>query len=123
MTLASSLHKNKMTRAMSSAFGHLVKSAFGMALRFGSVSMMLGRMLFTRTPVPVNFVALEAGSISRSRVFEPFPFGLIAIGNNNVGAFFEKCRSHRAPQAASAPGDQNGAALESRAHRDTSRLT
>jgi hypothetical protein len=30
MTLASSLHKNKMTRAMSSAFGHFAKSAPGL---------------------------------------------------------------------------------------------
>ena len=51
-TLASSLHKNRMTRAISSGFGHCVKLAVGIAFRLAEVSMMLGRIEFTRTPVP-----------------------------------------------------------------------
>src|SRR5216684_5632772 len=60
MTLASSLHKNRMTRAMSCGFGHFEKSALGMALRFTSVSMMLGRIEFTRTPVPFKSWARQS---------------------------------------------------------------
>src|SRR6267154_3872898 len=60
MTLASSLHKNRMTRAMSSGFGHFEKSAVGMALRFAAVSMMLGRIEFTRTPLPFRSAAKES---------------------------------------------------------------
>jgi hypothetical protein len=60
MSPASSLHKNRITRAMSSGFGHFVKSAFGMALRFASVSMTLGSMEFVRTPVPLRSAAKES---------------------------------------------------------------
>ncbi len=43
-----------VTLAMSSGFGHFAKSALGIAFRFASVSMMLGRTEFTRTPVPLR---------------------------------------------------------------------
>src|SRR2546429_3592424 len=69
MTLASSLHKNKMTRAMSWGFGHFEKSAFGIALRLASVSMMLGRMVFTRTPLPFTSAA-RASSIATAAEIE-----------------------------------------------------
>ena len=42
------------------AFGHFAKSALGMALRFASVSMMLGRIEFARTPVPFRSAASES---------------------------------------------------------------
>src|SRR5713101_6589255 len=60
MSFASSLHKNRMTRAMSSGFGHCVKSELGIALRFASVSMMLGSTELTRTPVPLRSAANES---------------------------------------------------------------
>src|SRR4029077_75628 len=50
ISFASGLHRNRITWAISSGLGHLEKSAFGMALRLGSVSMMLGSTEFTRTP-------------------------------------------------------------------------
>src|SRR5260370_17864943 len=70
MTLASSLHKNRMTRAMSCGFGHFKKSAFGMALRFASVPMMLGRIEFTRTPVPFKS-APRASIMATAAALEP----------------------------------------------------
>ena len=45
---------------MSSGFGHFAKSALGMAFRLASVSMMLGRIEFTRTPVPFTSAANES---------------------------------------------------------------
>ena len=60
MTSASALHRNRMTRAIASGFGHLAKSAFGIALRLASVSMMLGKTEFTRTPVPLSSAASES---------------------------------------------------------------
>jgi hypothetical protein len=51
-----------MTWAMSSGFGHEAKSAFGIACRFAGVSMMLGRMELTLTPVP--FVSAASESMS-----------------------------------------------------------
>ena len=45
---------------MSSGFGHLAKSALGITFRFISVSMMLGRIEFTRTPVPFSSAASES---------------------------------------------------------------
>src|SRR6266849_4515139 len=60
MTLASSLQRNRMTRAISAGFGHLEKSAAGMALRLASVSIMLGRMEFTRMPLPFRSAASES---------------------------------------------------------------
>ena len=60
MTLASSLHKNVITRAISSGFGHFAKSAFGIAFRFAAVSMMLGSNEFTRTPLPATSAASES---------------------------------------------------------------
>jgi hypothetical protein len=42
MSSASSLQRKRMTRAICSGLGHFVKSALGIALRFASVSMMLG---------------------------------------------------------------------------------
>ena len=62
VTLASSLHKNRMTRAISSGFGHFAKSACGMALRLASVSMILGRTVFARTPLPFKSAASESSS-------------------------------------------------------------
>src|SRR5216683_4810755 len=47
ITRASSEHKNRMTRAISSGLGHFEKSASGMAFRFTAVSMMLGKTEFT----------------------------------------------------------------------------
>jgi len=49
-----------MTRAMSSGFGHFAKSALGIAFRFTSVSMMLGKIEFTLTPVPFTSAASES---------------------------------------------------------------
>ena len=49
-----------MTRAISSGFGHFVKSAVGIAFRFASVSMMLGSIEFTRTPFPLSSAANES---------------------------------------------------------------
>jgi hypothetical protein len=69
MTLESSLHKNRMTRAISSGFGHFEKSAFGIALRFASVSMMLGRIVFTRTPLPFRSAAKES-TMATAAAFE-----------------------------------------------------
>jgi hypothetical protein len=57
-----SLDKNRMTCARSSGFGHVLKSASGIACRFAGVSMMLGRMEFTRTPVPLASAARESMS-------------------------------------------------------------
>ena len=51
--------KNRMTRAMSAGLGHFAKSALGMAFLLGSVSMILGRTEFTRTPVPLRSAARE----------------------------------------------------------------
>jgi len=48
--VALSLHKKRMTCAISSGFGHVAKSAFGIARLFVAVSMMLGRIEFTLTP-------------------------------------------------------------------------
>jgi len=45
---------------MSAGFGHFVKSELGIALRFASVSMMLGSTEFTRTPVPLMSAANES---------------------------------------------------------------
>src|SRR5260370_23029153 len=59
-TAARSLHKNKITCAISSGFGHAAKSAFGIACRFTAVSMMLGRIEFTLTPVPFTSAASES---------------------------------------------------------------
>src|SRR6185436_6348563 len=58
-TFASSLHRNRMTRAMSTGLGHFAKSALGMAFLLGSVSMILGSTEFTRTPVPLRSAARE----------------------------------------------------------------
>ena len=55
-----SLHKNKITCASSSGFGHAAKSAPGIACRFAGVSMMLGKIEFTRTPVPFASAASES---------------------------------------------------------------
>jgi len=55
-----SLHKNKMTCARSSGFGHVEKSASGIACRFAAVSIMLGKIEFTRTPVPFASAANES---------------------------------------------------------------
>jgi hypothetical protein len=41
-------------------FGHVPNSASGIARRFAGVSMMLGRMEFTRTPVPLASAARES---------------------------------------------------------------
>jgi hypothetical protein len=49
-----------MTRAMFSGFGHLEKSASGIAFRLACVSMMLGRIEFARTPVPFKSAARES---------------------------------------------------------------
>ena len=43
--------RKPMTETMSSGLGHFEKSAFGIALRFCSVSI-LSRMAFAQTPVP-----------------------------------------------------------------------
>ena len=51
MMFASSLHRKRITFAISDGFGHFEKSAFGMAFRLASVSMMLGSTELTRTPV------------------------------------------------------------------------
>src|SRR4030095_9235647 len=59
ITLASSLHKKRMPRAMSAGLGHFAKSALGMAFLLASVSMILGRTEFTRTPVPLRSAARE----------------------------------------------------------------
>src|SRR6266568_6209418 len=71
----------------------------------------------------VDDMAFQSHSVCGLRALERFPFLLISIGNNDVGAFFEKRRSYRVPQAAGAAGDQNYVALESRAHRHTSEIT
>src|SRR5690348_6462276 len=60
MSLASSLDKNKITSAIASGVGHLLKSAFGIARRFAAVSMMLGRTELARTPVPFKSAARES---------------------------------------------------------------
>ena len=49
---------------MSSGFGQSAKSALGIALRLASVSMMLGRIEFTRTPLPFRSAARESSSAS-----------------------------------------------------------
>jgi len=54
--------QNRITRATSSGFGHFEKSAPGIACRLGSVSMMLGRIEFTRTPVPLSSAANESSN-------------------------------------------------------------
>src|SRR5437762_12052512 len=68
----------------------------------------------------IDFMTLEASSISRRGVLERFPFRLIAIGNGNHGALLEKGRSYGAPQSAGATGYENHAAFESRTHCSTS---
>src|SRR5579872_3095591 len=60
MTPASSLHKNKITFAMSFGLGHFVKSVPGMVLRLAAVSMMLGKIEFTRTPLPLRSAANDS---------------------------------------------------------------
>src|SRR5690348_7083574 len=47
ITRASSEQRNNITRAISSGFGHLEKSACGIAARLAAVSMMLGSTEFT----------------------------------------------------------------------------
>jgi hypothetical protein len=49
-----------MTRAIASGFGHLAKSAPGIALRLAGVSITLGRTEFARTPVPFRSAASES---------------------------------------------------------------
>jgi hypothetical protein len=62
IVFALSHDKNKMTCAMSWGFGQVAKSASGIAFRFATVSMMLGRIEFTRTPVPLQSAARESMS-------------------------------------------------------------
>src|SRR5579871_4652906 len=64
ITLAAGLERNKITRAISSGVGHFEKSAPGMAWRLAGVSMMLGRMELTRTPLPARSAASESISAS-----------------------------------------------------------
>ena len=49
-----------MTRAISSGFGHLEKSASGMAFRFTAVSIMLGSTEFTLMPYGFTSAASES---------------------------------------------------------------
>src|SRR5271155_6092493 len=49
-----------MTRAISSGLGHFAKSAFGIALRFAAVSIMLGIIEFAQTPVPFKSWARQS---------------------------------------------------------------
>jgi len=58
-----------MTRAMSSGLGQVEKSALGIAFRFAGVSMMLGKIEFTRTPVPLRSAARESIS-AKAAAFE-----------------------------------------------------
>jgi glutamate racemase len=51
--------RKRTTRAISSGFGHVAKSASGIALRFASVSMIEGRIVFTLTPVSFRSAASE----------------------------------------------------------------
>jgi len=44
---------------MSAGLGHFAKSAVGIAFLLVSVSKILGRMEFTRTPVPLRSAARE----------------------------------------------------------------
>src|SRR5438045_8706012 len=60
ISFASSQHKKRITRAISSGFGHLEKSAPGIALRLTAVSIMPGRTEFARTPVPLRSAASES---------------------------------------------------------------
>src|SRR4029453_7544581 len=57
---ASSLHRKRMTRAISWGLGHFAKLALGIAFRFASVSMMFGRIVLARTPVPRRSSARES---------------------------------------------------------------
>jgi hypothetical protein len=53
---------------MSSGFGHFPKSALGIAFRFASVSMILGKIELRRTPLPFRSAARES-VIARAAAF------------------------------------------------------
>jgi hypothetical protein len=63
ITLESAEQRNKMTLARSSFNNHFLKSAFGIALLFASVSIVVGKMQFTLILFSLNSCDVDSTNL------------------------------------------------------------